>query len=149
MKYCTWFDIDIAGVIANVRAYVMDIPQSYSLLLGRRWLHQVRAVGNYDKHTYTIYDADGRPHLVDSGSTRPVENTPDVLLNLHKEKGTKTDLTEQERVEIMETIIAKVVAGAREQSQRWGEDLSESEDEGGDSSSEGDEGELQGKDARQ
>lgn len=38
VQYCTWFDVEIAGVITNVRAYVMDIPQSYTLLLGRRWL---------------------------------------------------------------------------------------------------------------
>ncbi|KAF8416120.1 hypothetical protein BGX38DRAFT_1281041 [Terfezia claveryi] len=38
---CTNFDLDIAGVVAYIRAYVIDIPQSYSLLLGRRWLYQL------------------------------------------------------------------------------------------------------------
>ena len=44
VKYYTRLDIKIAGVIASVKVYVIDIPQSYSLLLGRGWLYQVRAI---------------------------------------------------------------------------------------------------------
>lgn len=36
VKYCTRFNIDIVGVIANIKVYVLDIPQSYLLLLDRR-----------------------------------------------------------------------------------------------------------------
>ena len=64
IQYCTNFDITIAGVTAHIRVYVIDIPQSYSLLLGRRWLYQVRVIGDYEMGSYTIYDADGRPHKV-------------------------------------------------------------------------------------
>ena len=39
VKYCTRFNVQIAGVTASITVHVLDIPQSYSLLLGRRWLY--------------------------------------------------------------------------------------------------------------
>lgn len=44
VKYCTCFDIRIAGVTAAIMVHILDISQSYSLLLGRR-VNQVRAIG--------------------------------------------------------------------------------------------------------
>jgi len=61
---CTTFDLDIAGVMVSIKVYVVDIPQSYSLLLGQHWLYQVRAFGDYSTHAYTIYDTKGLFHDV-------------------------------------------------------------------------------------
>ena len=39
VRYCTNFEVCITGVTATITVHVLDIPQSYSLLLGRRWLY--------------------------------------------------------------------------------------------------------------
>ena len=57
INYYATFDMRIAGVLANIRAYVVPTVTSYTLLLGRRWLRQVRANGDYEKETYFIKDA--------------------------------------------------------------------------------------------
>ena len=50
IRYCAYFYIDIADAVAQIRACVMDIPQSYSLVLGRKWLYQDRAFGDYERN---------------------------------------------------------------------------------------------------
>ena len=60
IRYYARFDVNIAGVIANVRAYIIPRMTTYTLLLGRRWMKQVRASGNYREGTYQIEGFDGR-----------------------------------------------------------------------------------------
>jgi hypothetical protein len=59
-------DVEIAGVTATARVYCIPAPArpSYTLLLGRKWLKQVRAIGNYDSGTYIIHDSLGNRHTV-------------------------------------------------------------------------------------
>ena len=59
ISYYVTFDMRIAGVMATVRAYVVPAVTSYMLLLGRRWLRQVRAKGDYERDTYYIKDSAG------------------------------------------------------------------------------------------
>ena len=124
IRYCTPFDIDISGVLAHVCAYVIDIPQSYSLLLGRRWLYQVRAFGDYANGTYTIYNAEGRPHVVQATSG-PINDSPEVMLNPQKEEGTETELSDWDKQGIklerskMQAIITHLVEDAKVQSKDW------------------------------
>lgn len=132
---CTTFDLDIAGVTARIKVYVIDIPQSYSLLLGRRWLYQVRAFGDYSSHAYTIYDSKGIPHEVQPMGGAKIEPLPEVLLNPHKALP-HTDLTDTEKEEIslgqgkMDAIISRIVAGAESRFQDWEtEEESEAEED--------------------
>ena len=114
VKYCTKFDVRIAGVTATITVHVLDIPQSYSLLLGRRWLYQVRAIGDYATHSYTIYDAEGTPHLMSSSpgmkhALMAKPKGPEVLLNPKGSPG----LMDQEKNEIrgqekMQALLAKL-----------------------------------------
>ncbi|KAF8415226.1 hypothetical protein BGX38DRAFT_1281443 [Terfezia claveryi] len=121
VEHCVYFDLDIAGVVANIKVYVIDIPQSYTLLLGRRWLYQVRALRDYSNHTYIIYDAEGKLHKVSAIGDQKIEKLSEVILNPNKYQP-YTDLTNQERDEIllgkdkMRTIIAKLVFEAMQQS---------------------------------
>lgn len=123
IRYCTFFDIDIAGVVAHIRAYVMDIPQSYSLLLGRKWLYQVKAIGDYARNIYTIHDTEGYPHII-AAAFDPINDSPEVMLNPQKQ-GEQSELTEWEREGInlgrdrMQAIITKLVEDAGEQSKDW------------------------------
>ncbi|RPB26152.1 hypothetical protein L211DRAFT_847317 [Terfezia boudieri ATCC MYA-4762] len=122
IEHCTQFDIEIAGVVAGIRAYVIDIPQSYALLLGRRWLYHVRAFGNYAGSTYIIYDAEGRPHEVMASKDSRLNHYPEILLNPNR-KTRQLELTAREEAEItldydkMQAIISRVVEDTKEQDQ--------------------------------
>lgn len=60
IRYYARFDITIAGVTANIRAYINPCMTTYTLLLGRSWMKQVRASGNFEEGTYHIEVIDGR-----------------------------------------------------------------------------------------
>ena len=64
ISYYVTFDVRIAGVMAMVWAYVVPAVTSYMLLLGRQWLRQVRAKGDYEKEMYFIKDAAGHEREV-------------------------------------------------------------------------------------
>ena len=123
IRFCTHFDITIAGVTAHIHAYVMDIPQSYSLLLGRRWLYQVRAVGDYANNSYIIYDAEGHAHTV-----KPVvgliNDSPEVMVNPDKQDD-RTELSDWDKQGLamgrskLQAIITRLVEDAVEQSKDW------------------------------
>jgi len=59
IEYYMNLDVTVAGVTAFICCYCLpdqDTRISYTLLLGRRWMKQVRALGDYNKATYHIYD---------------------------------------------------------------------------------------------
>jgi hypothetical protein len=63
----TWYvdvDIEIAGVTSTSWVYCVPAPArpSYTLLLGRKWMKQVRAIGNYETGTYIIRDSLGKEY---------------------------------------------------------------------------------------
>ena len=109
VKYYTKFNINVTKVIASIKVYVLesefinkdlDIPQSYSLLLGRRWLYQVRAIGDYATHSYVIYNA--VPSSQDRANYLDIhEELPEIELN--PEMGPDTQLTDLEQDEIIGT----------------------------------------------
>jgi len=49
-----WLDVVVAGVLAWVKAYEVAVSQTYQLLLSRRWLKRIRAVGYHDSRTLFI-----------------------------------------------------------------------------------------------
>jgi hypothetical protein len=59
-------DIEIAGITATSRVYCVPPPArpSYTILLGRKWMKQVRAIGNYESGTYVIHDSLGTKLIV-------------------------------------------------------------------------------------
>ena len=154
VQYYTEFTIAVAGVVAKVTVYVINIPQSYSLLLGRKWLYQVRARGDYERQTYTIYDGEGFPHPVISlrpemegvkfprGGLQRRDNLPQVLINPHGDGELLTDLEKDEIIageekvqNVIEDLIAEAVLDARAQSLEQGVDSDDNTEEGYDTES--------------
>ena len=135
VRYCTRFHIRIAGVTAEITVHVLDIPQSYSLLLGRRWLYQVRALGDYADHSYVIYDMEGKPHQMTSTLKAPTHlhpslHGPEILVNTDGGPG----LTDQEKEELrgqknIHALMAKVAIVSREQARKYEEDYGDDEEE--------------------
>jgi hypothetical protein len=54
------FPFLIGSMESEMLAYIMPDPVPHNLLLGRAWMHQVKAKGNYGDNTYTILDSDGK-----------------------------------------------------------------------------------------
>ncbi|KAF8448478.1 hypothetical protein BGX38DRAFT_1142774 [Terfezia claveryi] len=57
-KY-VWASVTVARVTARMKLYVLDIDQSYIMLLSRRWLKRVKATEEYFEHRLIIQGSDG------------------------------------------------------------------------------------------
>jgi hypothetical protein len=69
IKYYVNLDVTVAGVTASIRCYCLpgtNDKLSYTLLLGRRWMKQVQAIGDYAKDTYHIHDMAGYRYAVEA-----------------------------------------------------------------------------------
>jgi hypothetical protein len=66
IEFYALIDIEIAGVVASIKCYVLpaSIRPSYSILLGRRWMKQVRALGDYANDRYCIHDMAGKQYVL-------------------------------------------------------------------------------------
>ena len=69
INHYVMMDISIAGVTATIRCYCLPSRPSYSILLGRRWMKQVRAIGDYADDSYCIYDLAGLKYIVPANPT--------------------------------------------------------------------------------
>ena len=64
-------EVTVARVTAAIRCYClpeMGGKSSYTLLLGRRWIKQVQALGNYSKDTYHIHDMAGYRYALEASA---------------------------------------------------------------------------------
>jgi len=52
-KY-VWANANVVGVVAKMKSYLLDIDQSYTILLSRRWLRRVKAVEDYGANSLVI-----------------------------------------------------------------------------------------------
>ena len=93
IAYCVQFDLTIAGVTANIKAYILSLPTTYNLLLGRRWMKQVGLVGYYREGTYEIEDTNGKMRIV------PEYNGGEKGIKVDDEAGRKRG--DQNEVEIV------------------------------------------------
>lgn len=91
------FDLNVASVAAEVRAYIVPSPAipSYRLLLWRRWMQMVRAVGWYGKDRYAIMTADNKIHELEVGpnTAQPGSLTiPAIVIDQEISINDKTEL---------------------------------------------------------
>jgi hypothetical protein len=84
-----WLDINVSGVLARVKAYVMPIEMSFLILLSRRWLSRVQAVEDHSKNVIYIKGSDGVVHSV-LGSPAPA--VPSIAIASQQAIDAKEDL---------------------------------------------------------
>jgi len=58
LRYYVWLDIVVAGVLARIKAYEVEVSHTYQLLLSRRWLRQVKAVEYHSTQTLFLEGSD-------------------------------------------------------------------------------------------
>jgi hypothetical protein len=96
-------DIEIAGVISTSRVYCVPAPArpSYTLLLGRKWMKQVRAIGNYETGTYLIRDSLGKEYTVTAQAAPASVRAEVPVLSMCQEiSDDDDDLDEETRLEL-------------------------------------------------
>jgi hypothetical protein len=59
-----WLDVNVSGVLARIKAYVMPIEMSFQLLLSRRWLSRVQAIEYHANNVLHIKGIDRVVHMV-------------------------------------------------------------------------------------
>ena len=60
LDYYVWLDINVGGVLAKLKVYVVPVVQTYTILLSRRWLRRVSAVEYHTENKLTICGSDGK-----------------------------------------------------------------------------------------
>ena len=60
-----WVTVNVSGVRALVKAFILGDGQVYDLLLSKRWMYRVRAVEDHGAGTLTISGTDGLKRVVD------------------------------------------------------------------------------------
>lgn len=71
-KY-VWVPVNVAGVVATIRAFILGMGNIYDLLLSKRWMRRVRAVEDHGQGTLTIQGKDGVQRLVRGTETEPLD----------------------------------------------------------------------------
>ena len=68
-----WALVNVAGVVAMVRAFILGMGDIYDLLLSKRWMRRVRAIEDHGNSTLVIKGKDGHSRLIHGEKTEPVE----------------------------------------------------------------------------
>ena len=53
-KQYIWLPINVAGIVAVVRAFILDIEDIYDILLSNGWMRRVRAIEDHGENTLII-----------------------------------------------------------------------------------------------
>lgn len=140
------FNISIADVLAEVVVYVVRQPMEYSLILGRRWMQQVKAFGDYRTHSYVIFDQWNKPHCVQVSPQKEDKVTHERILDVipnPDKKRENMDLTDTEFEELSmdkeqrDALFNQIIWEARNELEEWDEEISsEEENDEGDTESE-------------
>ena len=68
-----WLDVNVEGVVARVRAYVMPVTVTYKILLSRRWLKRMKGVEHHATNTLMIQGIDGVVRSTKGRAAPPAE----------------------------------------------------------------------------
>jgi len=96
IKYYVNLDVTVDGVTASIRCYRLpgrDSRSSYTLLLGWRWMKQVRAIGDYGNDTYHIHDMAGYRYALEATimASDIQGEIPQMCTNTHTHTGQPWD----------------------------------------------------------
>ena len=80
LQHYVWMDLNVEGIVARVRAFIMPVKETYQVLLSRRWLKRMKGVEDHRDNTLTIEVIDGIPRQVRGRPAPPAyfEIVPDI-----------------------------------------------------------------------
>jgi len=94
LDHYVWLDINVGGVLARLKVYVVPVVQTYTILLSRRWLRRVSAVEDHTENMLTIYGSDGKARKIHPSKHQSIGKTlaasihvPEVVLEEENDGG--------------------------------------------------------------
>lgn len=91
VKQYVWVPVNVEGVVAVVRAFILGMGDIYDLLLSKRWIRRVRAIEDHGESTLIVRGKDGISRLIQGTETR--------LLNI--------ELVDEPSIDEWETAMAE------------------------------------------
>lgn len=73
VKQYVWVPVNVAGVVAVVRAFILGMGDIYDILLSKRWMRRVRAIEDHGENTLTIRGKDGIRRVVQGTEAEPLD----------------------------------------------------------------------------
>ena len=73
VKQYVWLPINVAGIVAVVRAFILGMGDIYDVLLSKRWMRRVRAIEDHGESTLIIQGKDGIRRLVQGTEGRSLD----------------------------------------------------------------------------
>jgi hypothetical protein len=101
IKEYVWLSVNVEGVLANVKAFVIGMGDIYDLLLSKKWMRKVRAVEDHGTGSFTLKGNDGVPvTIVGKHCTAPQFE----LVIPQQDGGLEEDMAEDAIEELCEEI---------------------------------------------
>ena len=72
LDHFVWLDINVAGVLARLKVYVVPVIQTYTILLSRRWLRRMAAVKHHSENKLIICGSDGKTREIQARKGKSV-----------------------------------------------------------------------------
>ena len=73
VKQYVWAPVNVAGVEAIVRAFILGMGNIYDLLLSKRWMKRVRAVEDHGQANMVIQGKDGIPRVAHGQAAKSLD----------------------------------------------------------------------------
>ena len=109
----------MAGVVARIKAYIVPVSVTYTVLLSRRWLKRVKGVEYHESNVLYIEGTDGVKRKV-RGKPAAKQEIEVVRLPLESERITEVESEEAE--DAIEVLLHEL--------DHWGEDDADEEEAG-------------------
>lgn len=94
-----WVTVNVSGVRALVKAFILGDGQVYDLLLSKRWMYRVRAVEDHRAGTLTISGTDGLKRVVNG---QEAESLAVELIDTLEVENLGMDLADEEVYQLIE-----------------------------------------------
>ena len=94
-----WVTVNVSGVQALVKAFILEDGQVYDLLLPKRWMYRVLAVEDHRAGTLTISGTDGLKRVVDD---HEADSLTVELVNALEVEGLGMDLADEEVYQLID-----------------------------------------------
>ena len=73
LRHYVWIDLNVEGIVARIRAYIMPVKETYQILLSRRWLKRMRGIEDHRNNILVIRGTDGIPRGVKGRPALPAD----------------------------------------------------------------------------
>ncbi|KAF6238733.1 hypothetical protein HO173_003239 [Letharia columbiana] len=111
VKQDVWAPVNVAGVVAVIRAFILGMGDIYDILLSKRWMRRVRAIEDHGENTLTIRSKDGVKRVVQGTEA---ESLNVELVDEPSVDEWRTALAEDEITRLADELDGKTAAASKD-----------------------------------